>query len=123
LKTAPSSSSFTPEHTTERRAGLRHILVVDDNNLAANSLARLLQIEGCEADARYCGVDAVRAVDELGLDAVILDIGMPRMNGYDACRAIRSKPKGQNMILIALTGWGQVSRGTIEPMRLPMCSI
>jgi len=105
---APSGSSI-PEHAVERRAGPRRILVVDDNNLAANSLARLLQIEGYEADARYCGIDAVRAVDELDFDAVILDIGMPRMNGYDACRAIRSKPAGQNMILIALTGWGQES--------------
>jgi len=84
-------------------------LVVDDNHLAASSLARLLQIEGYQADARYSGTDAIVAVDGLKPDAVILDIGMPRMNGYDACQAIRSKPGGRDIVLIALTGWGQES--------------
>jgi CheY-like chemotaxis protein len=48
-------------------------------------------------------------VDEVKPDAVILDIGMPRMNGYDACQTIRGKPGGRDIVLIALTGWGQES--------------
>jgi CheY-like chemotaxis protein len=85
----------------------RRILVVDDNRDNTDSLALLLQLEGHEARTAYDGVDGVELADRWRPDVVLLDIGMPRRNGYDACRLIRSRPWGAEPVLIAQTGWGQ----------------
>ena len=53
------------------------------------------------------GEEAVAMAGKVTPDVVLLDIGLPKMNGYEAARAIRQKPKGDNMVLIAVTGWGQ----------------
>ena len=85
----------------------RRFLVVDDNTDAASSLAKLLEITGNETHTARDGLEAVEAAEEFRPDVVLLDIGLPKMNGYDACRRIREQPWSKGMLLVALTGWGQ----------------
>jgi PAS domain S-box-containing protein len=87
----------------------RRILIVDDNKDAADSLAQLLDIAGHEANVAYDGHECLSVVDKLNSEIVILDIGMPNLNGYDVARTLREKSRGKRMFLIALTGWGQDS--------------
>lgn len=95
-----------PEEAPSAPAGCR-ILVADDNSDAAESLALMLRMSGNEVRTGRDGVEAVSIADSYRPDVVLLDIGMPRMNGYDAARRIRREAWGRNMMLIALTGWGQ----------------
>lgn len=88
-------------------AARRRILVADDNADSASSLAMVLEILGNEVCTAFDGVEAVEAAETFRPDVILLDIGMPRMNGYDACRSIREQPWGKDVLLIALTGWGQ----------------
>ncbi|HZN02764.1 MAG TPA: ATP-binding protein [Candidatus Polarisedimenticolia bacterium] len=83
------------------------MLVVDDNRDSAESLALLLKLTGHDTHTALDGEAAIRAAAENQPDVVLLDIGMPKLNGYDACKRIRSEPWGRDMILIAQTGWGQ----------------
>lgn len=85
----------------------RKILVVDDNMDSAESLAVLLELSGHEVRIANDGVDAVKATDQFRPEVVLLDIGLPRMNGYEAARVIRARPWGRDVTLFALTGWGQ----------------
>jgi CheY-like chemotaxis protein len=66
----------------------------------------LLEFHGHETHKAYDGVEAIAAAERLRPDAVLLDIGLPGLNGYEACRHIREQPWGKEMFLIALTGWG-----------------
>jgi PAS domain S-box-containing protein len=84
----------------------RRVLVVDDNEDGAESLAMLLEFHGHETHQAYDGVEAIAAAERLRPDAVLLDIGLPRLNGYETCRRIREQPWGKDMFLVALTGWG-----------------
>jgi PAS domain S-box-containing protein len=88
-------------------AAARRILVVDDNRDAATSLALLLQLTGNEAQIAFDGLEAVEATAAFRPDVILLDIGLPKLNGYDACRRIREQPWGRGVMLVALTGWGQ----------------
>ena len=89
-------------------APLCRVLVVDDNEDAANSFAELLAIEGIAASVAHDGRSAVRFATEHQPDAVLMDIGMPDMNGYEAAREIRAHFHGAGgPKLIAMTGWGQ----------------
>jgi DNA-binding response OmpR family regulator len=83
------------------------ILIVDDNRDAADSVGLMLQSTGNEICVAYDGEDAVRAADRFRPQVVLLDIGLPKLNGYEACRRIRKQPWGRNMVVIAVTGWGQ----------------
>ncbi|HVF34997.1 MAG TPA: ATP-binding protein [Candidatus Saccharimonadia bacterium] len=83
------------------------IMVVEDNRDGAESLAAMLSIMGNETRTAYDGLDGVRAVEEFRPDVVLLDIGLPKLNGYEACRHIRGQPWGKELVLIAVTGWGQ----------------
>jgi PAS domain S-box-containing protein len=86
----------------------RHrILIVDDLKDSADSLARLMRLRGQEAATAYDGEQAIHAAEALRPNVVLLDIGMPKMNGYDVCRHIRAQPWGQETLLVAVTGWGQ----------------
>jgi len=85
----------------------KKILVVDDNVDAANTLEALLGMDGFTVSTAYDGVAAVAAAGASRPDVVVMDIGMPGMNGYDAARLIRQQPGNEKIILIALTGWGQ----------------
>jgi CheY-like chemotaxis protein/nitrogen-specific signal transduction histidine kinase len=85
----------------------RRILVVDDNRDAADSLAMLLRMMGNEVRMAHDGLDAVGAAAAFQPDVVLLDIGLPELNGYEAARRIRQQDSGAGMVLVALTGWGQ----------------
>ncbi|HEY9397839.1 MAG TPA: response regulator [Burkholderiales bacterium] len=83
------------------------ILVVDDNRDAAESLQMLLQLAGHDVKVAYDGRQALESFAAHRPDVVFLDIGLPRISGYEVARAIRAQVPGRNTLLVALTGWGQ----------------
>lgn len=85
----------------------RRVLVVDDNEDAAKSLAMLLGIMGNDVKVVHDGLHAVNEAAKFSPDIILMDIGMPRMNGYEACQAIRKLPNGNKPVIVACTGWGQ----------------
>jgi signal transduction histidine kinase len=85
----------------------RRILVVDDNQDAALSLATLLELMGNQTQTAFDGSQALELAPVFRPDLILLDIGMPRLNGYDTARRIREQPWGRCVVLVALTGWGQ----------------
>jgi len=85
----------------------RRVLIVDDNKDAAEWLATLLSLSGHETHVALDGVEAMKAAERLLPDAVLLDIGLPRVDGYEVCRRIRQQPWGRDLVIVALTGWGQ----------------
>jgi len=103
---AGPASMMPAENATDPKPSLR-ILVVDDNQDSANSMAMLLEYDGHTTHTAYDGLEAVEAVDTFRPDVVLLDIGLPTLNGYEACRRIREQASDQTIRLIALTGWGQ----------------
>jgi signal transduction histidine kinase len=96
-----------PEAAVQSPSPARRILVVDDNQDAATSLALLLEISGHEVRTAYDGLQALEAAAEHRPEIVLMDLGMPKLNGYDAASRIRQQPWSEGMILLALTGWGQ----------------
>lgn len=87
--------------------GPLRVLVIDDNRDAADSLAILLSTMGAEVQVAYSGPEGVAAFAAMRPCVVLLDIGMPGMNGYDVARAIRSGFPHETTTLVALTGWSQ----------------
>jgi CheY-like chemotaxis protein len=85
----------------------RRVLIVDDNRDSADSLAMLMQITGNETYVAHDGVEAVEAVEKYRPEVVLLDIGLPEMDGHEVCRRVREQPWGKDIVVIALTGWGQ----------------
>ncbi|HEY4100933.1 MAG TPA: PAS domain S-box protein [Gemmatimonadales bacterium] len=85
----------------------QRILVVDDNRDSAESLGLLLRLLGAEVSVAYSGPEALVAIESVKPAVAILDIGMPQMDGYQLARAIRAEPLLNDVILVALTGWGQ----------------
>jgi len=88
-------------------SGCRRILVVDDNVDAAESLALLLSLEGHEVRTAHDGPAALTAAQGEPPDLVILDLGMPGMDGYEVARRLRAMPGSNDVLLVALTGWAQ----------------
>jgi CheY-like chemotaxis protein len=95
----PAASETTPK--------TRRILIVDDNRDAASSLAELLEITGNQTFMAHDGAAALEAVERHCPEVVLLDIGLPKISGYDVCRRVRQRSGGDEIIVIALTGWGQ----------------
>jgi signal transduction histidine kinase len=87
--------------------GLPRVLVVDDNRDAADSLGALLQVLGADVRIAHDGVTALAALPAFNPVAIFLDLGMPGMNGYEVASRIRARPDVHEIMLIALTGWGQ----------------
>src|SRR5690606_3935302 len=85
----------------------KRILVADDNQDSATSLALILEILGHEVRTAGDGLEAVETAADFRPHAILLDIGMPNLNGYEACRRIREQPWGSQATIIAITGWGQ----------------
>jgi two-component system CheB/CheR fusion protein len=85
----------------------RRVLVADDNRDSADTLSTLLQVMGCEVAVAYDGQEAVEVGARFKPDAVLLDLGMPRLNGFEACERMRREAWGRNICIIAVTGWGQ----------------
>jgi DNA-binding response OmpR family regulator len=82
------------------------VLVVDDNEDAADSLATLLGVMGYEVRIAYDGPEAIQAADEFEPAVALLDIGLPKLSGYDIARHVRER-RGDDVLLVAITGWGQ----------------
>jgi CheY-like chemotaxis protein len=85
----------------------RRVLVVDDNRDAANSLAMLLELSGNRTEAAYDGLAAIEAAARFEPDVVLLDIGLPGLNGYEVALRMRNEPWGKRAKLVAVTGWGE----------------
>lgn len=85
----------------------RRILVVDDNHDSAMSLGMMLNLMGHETHSAHDGLAAVEAAEEFRPEMILPDIGLPKLNGYDACRRIREQPWSNGMVTVALTGWGK----------------
>jgi CheY-like chemotaxis protein len=83
------------------------ILIVDDNRDGADSLAMMLRLMGNETATAYDGQEGVDLALRFRPDVTLLDIGLPKLNGYEAARRIREQPWGKHPALIAVTGWGQ----------------
>ena len=103
---APAVAAPAPAAVTAGGHPALRIVVVDDNRDGADTLAALLSMIGHEVHIAYDGEDAVRAAAEFRPQVMLLDIGLPKLSGYDACRRIREAPQGKAMTLIAMTGWG-----------------
>ncbi|WP_010585121.1 hybrid sensor histidine kinase/response regulator [Schlesneria paludicola] len=83
------------------------VLIVDDNRDAAESLAMMLRCMGNDTRTAYDGPDGIDLAREYHPDIILLDIGLPTLNGYEVCRQIRQEPWGTQIAIFALTGWGQ----------------
>lgn len=83
------------------------VLVVDDNQDAANSMSMLIEMLGHDVRTAYDGERALQAADGFHPDLVLLDLGMPVMDGYQACRRLREQPWGAAVKVVAVTGWGR----------------
>jgi signal transduction histidine kinase len=103
----PCGRQFQAGHANGNRQPGRRVLVVDDNRDAADSLGMLLRLLGHQAQVAHDGPAALEAADKLRPDVMLLDIGLPGMNGYEVARRIRDKPWGRGIVLVATTGWGQ----------------
>jgi CheY-like chemotaxis protein len=88
-------------------ASALRILVVDDNRDSAISLAILLGLVGHETTTAFDGEEGLETAQLFQPDVVLLDIGMPKLNGYEVCRALRALPRERRLVIVALTGWGQ----------------
>jgi CheY-like chemotaxis protein len=84
-------------------------MVIDDNRDSADSLALLLGLNGHLTQVAYDGHSGVEQAEQWRPEVVVLDIGMPDINGYEVCRQIRQRPWGRTAVVIAQTGWGQQS--------------
>jgi PAS domain S-box-containing protein len=97
-----------PEQAITLESAVMHrVVIVDDNQDNADSLAMLLEITGHKTYMAHDGVEALEMIEKHRPEVVLLDIGLPKMNGYEVCRRVREKPWGKNIVVIALTGWGQ----------------
>ena len=89
-------------------AGTRHrMLVVDDNRDSAASMAMMLKLLGNEVLTAHDGIEAVETAEQFRPEVILMDLGMPRLNGLEATRRIRGQPWGKGVTILALTGWGQ----------------
>jgi PAS domain S-box-containing protein len=102
VENAPAAQPASPPATVRRR-----VLVADDNLDAAESLAMLLTMMGHEVRAAHDGVQAVEQAEQFRPDLILMDVGMPKVDGLQAATQIRSKDWGAEPVIVALTGWGQ----------------
>jgi PAS domain S-box-containing protein len=108
LLIAPEAASTTSIRTAlPKPETTLSILVVDDNHDSAETLSLLLEMLGYEVSVAHDGEEALAKAIELRPDVVLLDIGLPKLNGYDVARQIRLEPWGSTPMLVAITGWGQ----------------
>jgi CheY-like chemotaxis protein len=107
---AVPAAETVPEASAQPAAaspgGLR-VLVVDDNGDSAESLAMLLSLCGHETHVARSGPEALTSADALRPDAILLDLGLPGLNGYEVCRRVRAAGWARAIPIIAITGWGQ----------------
>jgi signal transduction histidine kinase/ActR/RegA family two-component response regulator len=97
----------TPLHAPANAARATSILVVDDNRDGCDSMAALLRAGGHQVRTAYDGAAALAEAADFRPRIILMDLGMPKMNGYEACQRIRDQTWGKQPVVIALTGWGQ----------------
>ncbi len=103
-----ADSTYLPAETEIQPADTRRkVLVVDDNRDSAKSMAALLRLLGHEVQTANDGIEAIDLAKQFQPDVILMDVGMPKLNGYDATQQIRKQPWGQKIVILALTGWGQ----------------
>ena len=103
-----SRPTFAPQPAPKAEVETqRRILIVDDNRDSADSLAMLLELTGNKTFMAHDGIEAVEAIEKHRPEVVLLDIGLPKLDGHEVCRRVREQPWGKNIVVIALTGWGQ----------------
>jgi CheY-like chemotaxis protein len=92
---------------TQSKASPRRVLIVDDNEDAANSLAMILKLSGHETASVYTAMDALERAVSFRPDVVLLDIGLPGMDGYEVAQKMRELPGLADIRLVAVTGYGR----------------
>src|ERR1700761_5072879 len=92
---------------SDPEAARRRVLIVDDNEDAANSLAKILELGGHQTASVYTAVDALQRAAVFRPDVVLLDIGLPGMDGYEVAQKIRELPGLRDIRLVAVTGYGR----------------
>jgi CheY-like chemotaxis protein len=107
LSVATEARTPLPRHAPAGAAAAHRVLVVDDNVDAADSLGMVLELLGAEVRVVNSGPDALAVMASYAPTAVVLDIGMPVMDGYEVARRIRGDRRYDDVTLIAMTGWGQ----------------
>jgi len=111
LAAAGDGDGARPEASAQaagpRPAPRRRVLVADDNEDSAETMAMLLQALGHEVCIAHDGAQALEQARAFRPDVALLDIGMPRVDGYEAARRLRAEEWGRALVLVALTGWGQ----------------
>lgn len=107
IETHAAQQRQEPSELSPAARERRRILVVDDNLDAATSMAMMLEFLGNEVRMAHDGLQAIERAEHDRPDVVLMDVGMPRLDGYEATRRIRTQPWGRDIIIIALTGWGQ----------------
>ena len=101
----PDVPPLARQKTTSIR---KKVLVAEDNRDSAESMAFLMEMAGHDAKIAYCGRDAIALAEEFLPDVVLLDIGLPDINGHEVAKVLRRRFPGQSLKIIALTGWGRV---------------
>src|SRR5262249_5465198 len=110
LAAADSAHAEGRSHRQSSASGVlspNRLLVVDDNRDAADSLAMMLRFRGSDVQVVYDGPAALEAMATYRPQVVLLDIGMPGMDGHEVARSIRMRPEFGEVVLVAMTGWGQ----------------
>jgi CheY-like chemotaxis protein len=109
LPALPPNTMESPTETTtpNELPVARPILVIDDDHAVADSLVMLLETFGATVCVAYSGAEGLQLLAAFRPELVLLDLGMPRMDGYETARRIRALPEGREAMLVALTGWGQ----------------
>jgi len=106
MNVAVQESNNNPYRVQQSRVKQR-ILVVDDNHDACESMAMLLRILDNEIRVAHDGIEAIAVADDFRPEIILMDVGMPFLNGYEVTRRIREQPWGDKIIIVAVTGWGQ----------------
>jgi len=106
-KIEPQQTQDICKNMPSAKAGTKRVLIVDDNRDAADALSELLILEGHEAQSVYGALAAIDKAAQICPDAVLLDIGLPQIDGYELARMLHEVPALKNVTLIAVTGYGQ----------------
>ena len=107
IDAGPALVSATPASETVSGLSPRRILVVDDNVDAAETLGLMLKLQGHQVQTAHDGLQALNAASVFLPHVILLDLGMPNLNGYETANRIRSQAWGRDIALVAVTGWGQ----------------
>jgi CheY-like chemotaxis protein/two-component sensor histidine kinase len=108
IAAAAAGHAIAPQAPTPSVPSKRRVLVVDDNKDSGDTLCILLRARGDEVRTARDGLEAIDVAGEFQPEIILMDVAMPRMNGYDATRQIRQLPCGKDVFIVALTGWGQI---------------